>query len=56
MIKNKSNSRIEIRLPSNEKEKFQQYAKNNNTTMSKIIYDYIKKILLKESELNGKIN
>lgn len=41
MIKNNKNSRIEIRLPLDIKEKFQNYAKKNNTSISKLLYNFI---------------
>ena len=51
-MKNK-NSRIEIRLPENIKNNFQDYAKKNNTTMSAILLAYILQILEKGSNKNG---
>lgn len=40
-MKNKKTSRIEIRLPEDIKNKFFIFAQQNNTTMSKIIYNFI---------------
>ena len=52
MIRENKNSRIEIRLPSNIKEQFQEIAKKKNTTISKLLYEFIINII-KEEEVNG---
>ena len=41
-------ARIEIRIKSTDKEKLQNIAKAKNTTISKILYDYIKTIIQEE--------
>ena len=41
MVRENKNSRIEIRLPSSVKEQFQEIAKKKNTTISKLLYEFI---------------
>lgn len=42
-------SRIEIKLPKSDKEAFQNYAKTHNTTMSRLIYEFIISKIEKEN-------
>ena len=48
-MKNNKDSRIEIRLPLNIKEKFQKVAKEKNMSISKMLYNYILSVI-KEDE------
>lgn len=41
--------RIEIKLPLADKEAFQTYAKTHNTTMSRLIYEFIISKIKKEN-------
>ena len=50
-MKNNKDSRIEIRVPSSIKEKFQILAKQHHLTMSEMVLGYILKII-KEEESN----
>lgn len=47
----KKTAKIEVRIEANLKESFAQYAKDNNTTISTLLRDYIKEIID-----NGKAN
>ena len=42
-------SRIEIKLPKADKNAFQEYAKEHNTTMSRLIYEFIVSKIKKEN-------
>lgn len=50
-MKNNKDGRIEIRLPYSIKEKFQNLAKQRDSTMSEMLLAYILK-LIKEEESN----
>ena len=41
----KKTAKIEVRIESSLKESFAQYAKENNTTISTLLRDYIKEIV-----------
>lgn len=47
-MENNSKGRIEIRLPAADKEAFYKYAKAHNTTMSRLIYEFIVSIINKK--------
>lgn len=47
----KKTAKIEVRIEANLKESFAQYAKDNNTTISTLLRNYIK-----ETVDNGKAN
>ena len=51
----KKTAKIEVRLEANLKESFIQYAKDNNTTISALLRDYIKEII-DNGEWNKKLN
>lgn len=54
-MKNIDKGRIEIRLPASDKEAFYDYAKEHNTTMSRLIYEFIISKIDKEKNY-GKTN
>lgn len=54
-MNNNKTARLEIRLPKTIKNEFNQIALNKNTTMSKLIYDFILS-QIKEVNGDGKIN
>ena len=49
------NSRIEIRIPEEIKQKLQVIANKRNTTMSTIVYTLILNEIIREENNNGKI-